>query len=73
MNKRLDQRRVAPEGLIRQPRLYLVGEAPGAEEAEQGRPFVGPAGCALRNSRAVSDVAEQRKPRYVHFQRDGQT
>ena len=47
-NKRLDQRRVAPEGLFRRPRLYLVGEAPGAEEAEQGRPFVGPAGSALR-------------------------
>ncbi|NOJ48713.1 uracil-DNA glycosylase [Bradyrhizobium archetypum] len=47
-SKRLDQRRVAPDGLFRRPRLYLVGEAPGAEEAEQGKPFVGPAGCALR-------------------------
>lgn len=47
-HKRLDQRRVAPEGLFRRPRLYLVGEAPGAEEVEQGRPFVGPAGNALR-------------------------
>jgi DNA polymerase len=47
-NKHLDHRRVAPEGLFRRPRLYLVGEAPGAEEAEQGRPFVGAAGTALR-------------------------
>src|ERR687887_2185910 len=44
----LDRRRVAPEGLSRRPRLYVVGEAPGAEEAAQGRPFVGPAGMALR-------------------------
>jgi len=29
-------------------RLYLVGEAPGRREAESGRPFVGPAGQALR-------------------------
>jgi DNA polymerase len=47
-NKLLDRRRVAPEGLFRQPRLYLVGEAPGSEESAQGRPFVGPAGRALR-------------------------
>jgi len=40
--------RVAPDGLFRHPRLYLVGEAPGAEESAQGRPFVGPAGQALR-------------------------
>src|SRR5919109_4603066 len=47
-SKHLGQRRVAPKGLSRRPRLYLIGEAPGAEEAEQGRPFVGPAGSALR-------------------------
>jgi uracil-DNA glycosylase family 4 len=47
-NKHLDHRRVAPEGLFRRPRLYLVGEAPGAEETEQGMPFVGAAGSALR-------------------------
>ena len=47
-SKQLDPRRVAPEGPFRHPRLYLVGEAPGVEEAEQGRPFVGPAGSALR-------------------------
>lgn len=47
-NTHLDHRRVAPEGLFRRPRLYVVGEAPGVEEAAQGRPFVGPAGRALR-------------------------
>lgn len=47
-NTDLDRRRVAPEGRFRQPRLYVVGEAPGVEEAAQRRPFVGPAGRALR-------------------------
>lgn len=45
--KDLDARRVSPEGPFDHPRLYLVGEAPGAEEAAEGRPFVGPAGRAL--------------------------
>jgi uracil-DNA glycosylase len=44
----LDRRRVAPEGRHRRPRLYVVGEAPGAEECAQGKPFVGPSGRALR-------------------------
>src|SRR5437764_12564116 len=43
-----DHRRVAPEGRFRRPRLYVVGEAPGAAEIAQGRPFVGAAGRALR-------------------------
>lgn len=47
-NTDLDHRRVAPEGRFRRSRLYVVGEAPGVEEAAQGRPFVGPAGKALR-------------------------
>jgi len=47
-NTHLDHRRVAPEGRFRRPRLYVVGEAPGAEEATRRRPFVGPAGRALR-------------------------
>lgn len=48
VNKQLDRRHVAPSGQFRRPRLYLVGEAPGAEESAQGEPFVGPAGRALR-------------------------
>jgi uracil-DNA glycosylase len=47
-NKHFDHRRVAPNGQFRRPRLYLIGEAPGAEEAAQGKPFVGPAGRTLR-------------------------
>ena len=37
-----------PEGGLA-PKVYLVGEAPGRQEAEAGRPFVGPAGTALRD------------------------
>ena len=43
-----DKRHVAPEGSSNAC-LYLVGEAPGGKEAELGRPFVGPAGEALRD------------------------
>ena len=46
--RRFDERLVAPEGNTF-ARLYLVGEAPGRQEAESGRPFMGPAGQALRD------------------------
>lgn len=46
--RRFDARAVMPEG-SREPRVYLVGEAPGREEAEAGRPFVGSAGTGLRD------------------------
>ena len=46
--RRFDARAVMPEGSPA-PRLYLVGEAPGRQEAEAGRPFVGQAGTALRD------------------------
>jgi len=45
--RRFDARAVMPEGSLT-PRIYLIGEAPGRQEAEAGRPFVGPAGTALR-------------------------
>jgi uracil-DNA glycosylase len=45
----LDARAVEPEGCASRPRLYVVGEAPGAKEVAVGRPFVGPAGQALRD------------------------
>ena len=45
--RRFDARAVMPEGSPT-ARVYLVGEAPGRHEAEAGRPFVGPAGMALR-------------------------
>src|SRR5512147_1705015 len=46
--RRFDARAVMPEG-SQAPQIYLVGEAPGRQEAEAGRPFVGPAGTALRD------------------------
>jgi uracil-DNA glycosylase len=45
---RFDHRIVSPEGSPH-PCLYLIGEAPGRHEADIGRPFVGPAGRALRD------------------------
>lgn len=45
--ERFDGRAVGPEGSSKAC-LYLVGEAPGRQEAEIGRPFVGPVGVALR-------------------------
>lgn len=54
------------------PRLMLVGEAPGAQEDEAGRPFVGKAGALLdqllaeagldRGSIAVANVLKCRPP-----------
>ena len=55
-NKLLDHRRVTPHGRLRRPRLYLVREAPGAVEAAQGKPFVGPAGNALRKMLKESGI-----------------
>lgn len=46
--RRFDARFVMPEG-SQAPQIYLVGEAPGRQDAEAGRPFVGPAGTALRD------------------------
>ncbi len=43
-----DSRRlVFGEGPVRQPPVMLIGEAPGGQEEEQGRPFVGKAGKNL--------------------------
>lgn len=38
---------VVGEGATDQPPVAFVGEAPGANEDEQGRPFIGPAGKLL--------------------------
>ena len=40
------QTRVPPEG-SRESKIALIGEAPGAREIREGRPFVGPAGRLL--------------------------
>lgn len=39
---------VAGEGAYNSPEVMIIGEAPGAEEALRGRPFVGPSGMVLR-------------------------
>lgn len=44
-----DRRLVFGEGPEERPPLMLIGEAPGAQEAEQGRPFVGKAGQNLND------------------------
>lgn len=65
---RLDDRAVAPEGSLH-ARLYLVGEAPGRQEAEKGRPFVGPVGAALRDMmrEAGIDVSRVRLANAIPF------
>lgn len=57
-----------PEG-SRAPRVYLVGEAPGRQEAEAGRPFVGPAGAALRDMmhEAGIDISQTRLANALPF------
>jgi uracil-DNA glycosylase len=52
---RFDQRPVTPEGSS-DACLYLIGEAPGGKEAELGRPFVGPAGEALRDMMRTAGI-----------------
>lgn len=54
-----DSRPVAPEGSIGAC-LYLIGEAPGRKEAEAGRPFVGPAGEALREMMREAGIEPSR-------------
>lgn len=60
--EQFDRRYVPPEGPSEAPHLYLVGEAPGATEAEVGRPFVGAAGSMLRRllSEAGADLVHIR-------------
>jgi len=43
------------EGEGDNPRVFIVGEAPGAQEAMARRPFIGPAGQVLRD---LMDLAE---------------
>ena len=41
---------VHPEEGIKQPRYIIIGEAPGANEEREGRPFVGQAGKFLKGA-----------------------
>lgn len=43
----------------RRPRLLVIGEAPGADEDESGRPFVGPAGQLLTKMLAAIGLARE--------------
>jgi len=38
--------------------IYVIGESPGEQEEEQGRPFVGPAGIVLRNTLNFAKISE---------------
>lgn len=49
--------RVPNEG-PKDARIYLVGEGPGADEADAGRPFVGVSGLKLRGCLARNGVVE---------------
>jgi uracil-DNA glycosylase family 4 len=40
--------------------VFLLGEAPGAKEDQQGRPFVGPSGMLLERSLAVAGLTRQK-------------
>jgi len=51
----LSGRRVDGEGPL-DPRIILIGEAPGAEEELQGRPFIGRSGQLLRNTLAKYNI-----------------
>ncbi len=39
--------------------VFILGEAPGAKEDQQGRPFVGPSGMLLERSLAVAGLTRQ--------------
>lgn len=39
--------------------MIIVGEAPGAKEEREGRPFVGPSGFLLNEALAAADVSRQ--------------
>lgn len=47
--RKVYDRVVASEGNKKDPAVVIVGEAPGADEVREGRPFVGKAGQVLRN------------------------
>lgn len=47
--RRLDHPRMKPTG-AKHPLVYVLGEAPGEEEDQQGEQFIGPAGKTLRKA-----------------------
>lgn len=51
---------VLPTGNIKNPILLIVGESPGADEDQQGEPFVGQAGEVLREILRATKVLDRR-------------
>lgn len=72
-----DRTQVVPAEGRRTARLFLVGEAPGPDEDNQGRPFVGRAGKILRRSLQAAGVPlddvwiSNAVKCFPHDQRDG--
>jgi len=56
----LHSRLVMGEGDPVNPRVMLIGEAPGAAEALQGRPFVGKSGVVLRDLMLLAGLCTKR-------------
>lgn len=54
---------VLGEGLIESPSLMLIGEAPGAQEEKEGKPFVGKAGKNL--TELLSSININREDIYI--------
>ena len=47
--------------------IMLIGEAPGAEEDRQGKPFVGEAGKLLDKMLSLIELKEKKFLRYKYF------
>lgn len=53
--------KVRPDGELKNPRVIVLGESPGREEQQEGRPFVGPSGERLSRYLGVPRCCEERK------------
>lgn len=64
---RLGKNRLVPgEGDYTSPRAFILGEAPGAEEAMSLRPFVGKAGKLLRELMALAGLSADNRLVWRH-------
>lgn len=59
----MDEKRFVPAVGPEEARVMLVGEAPGANEVEQGEPFVGRAGEKM--NKVLRDIGVKRKDLYI--------
>lgn len=60
------QESCAPPSGPKDARILVVGEAPGRQEAEQSRPFVGPSGTMLRSALAQFGVDPETEVRFLN-------